>query len=111
MATNGEHRRVLRYEIPVDDHPYAIPQGRVLMAHPWRESQVVPAGRVELWVEVIVPDDFPSSGPAQDRLVQVFGTGHPLTDAGRWLASCLDGPLVWHVYEVTASEVQPEEAP
>jgi hypothetical protein len=35
------------------------------------------------------------------RLVQAFGTGQPIPDGAVWLASCLDGPLVWHVYEVT----------
>lgn len=96
----SEQRRVLRYEIAVNDQPQPIAAGRVLMAQPHRQAQRSPAGRVEVWVDAALPVDWPASSPAM-RLVQAFGTGQPIPDGAVWLASCLDGPLVRHVYEVT----------
>ena len=97
-------RRVLRYEIPVDDKAHPIPRGPVLMVTPWRLIQTSPAGRVEVWIETEIPDNWPNSDPSTTRDVVVVGTGQLLPDGSRWLGSCLDGPMVWHLYELAPEE-------
>lgn len=29
----------------------------------------------------------------------IVGTGHPIPDNATYVASCIQGPLVWHLYE------------
>lgn len=73
------------------------------MAHRWRMmvNNDVPAGRIEVWVQVDVPDNFPADGPLpRTRQVIIVGTGHVVPLDTTWLASCLDGPLVWHLYQL-----------
>ncbi len=35
------------------------------------------------------------------RQFQIFGTGHDIPDHARYIGTTLDGPFVWHLYEVT----------
>lgn len=39
------------------------------------------------------------SRPPQQRGIQMYGTGHPATDAGVYIATFQTGPLVFHVFE------------
>lgn len=95
-------RRVLRYEIPIDDAPCRVPVGVAIMACPWRQTQSWPSSHVEMWIDVETPDDWPSThGPS--TWVQVFGTGQAIPRSAKWLASCIDGALVWHIYELGAT--------
>ena len=95
-------RRVLRYEVPADDTSHLIGAGPILMTTPWRQAASSPAGRLEVWVQVEVADDWPATREERQS-VQVFRTGHPIPDGAIARASCLDGFLVWHLYEVPAA--------
>lgn len=99
-------RRVLRWEVPVDDEWHMIGAGRVLRV----EDRPTPRGfphngdRVEVWTEEECPDDFPATEVEATRPVRVFGTAQPLPDdAVHHVGSCLSsyGTLVWHVYSMT----------
>jgi hypothetical protein len=82
-------RRVLRWEVPVDDHVHEIGGGRLL----WVAARNL--GVVEAWTE--------EDGSQPARLAVVVGTGHPIPeDATDHLGSTFDagGALVWHLYEV-----------
>ena len=35
----------------------------------------------------------------QDRRFVVVGTGRPIPDSYEYIASCEDGPFVWHAFE------------
>lgn len=100
-------RRVLRYDIVVDDSEHLVGDGKVLMVTS-RRGMPYQLGnqqlrRVEVWVEVDVPDNWPKSSEHFKR-VQVFGTGHQIPEGAEWVGSCLDGDFVWHVYNVNRVE-------
>lgn len=95
-------RRILRWDVPIDDQPHGIGAGPVVHVD-CRPPQIVglPADRVEVWTEERMPDD--GSFPSPTRKVQVFGTGHQLpTEVGRPLGSTQhwEGRLMWHLYTV-----------
>lgn len=83
-------RRVLRWEIPVDDgwRSFTLPASDVL------HVDVKKPGVVSFWT---IGDDARSW---QVRRFRVFGTGQPLPpEAGRYIGTAMDGPLVWHLFE------------
>lgn len=104
-------RRVLRYVVPIDDHAHEIAAGYVVMAAP-RRGEADPVRNLEVWVETEVlshgegqlgdPRAANAITPTATCDAQVFGTGQMLPDDAEHLASCINGPLVWHLYEVEA---------
>lgn len=90
-------RTVLRYDVPVDDQPHEIAAGAVLHAAAERFITGSTIPRVEVWIECFTPEN---RLPEQTMTVQVFGTGQRLPANARWLRTCLDGRLVWHLYEL-----------
>lgn len=94
-------RRVLRYEIPIDDNSYEIPAGKILHLSDYRQKHITgERARVEVWVEVTFAGSRVVSPIVGLQRVQVFGTGHPLPDDSAHVATCLDGSLVWHLYKI-----------
>jgi hypothetical protein len=100
-------RRVLRWEVPVDDQWHDIGGGKVVHVDNRPTLPGLPSGRVEVWTEEPTPEDWPATerGMVPLRNVIVVGTGHPIPDeATTHLGSVLDadGRLVWHLYEATS---------
>ena len=68
-----------------------------------------PGARV-IFVTMQTPDDawptiwveLDTDEPQRDRKFAIIGTGHPVPTGYRHCGSTLDGPYVWHVYEVVA---------
>lgn len=83
-------RRVLKWNVPVDDQPHEIGSGRVLHV----ACQYGPES-VQVWTL--------EYGEPTTRLAQVFGTGQPLPGTvDAHLGSTVTArALVWHVFEVT----------
>lgn len=94
------HRRVLRWEVRVDDHWHEIGGGRVVHVDNRPPAFTGLPPRVEVWTEEHLLDDWPASPPiAAKRRVLVVGTGHQIpTTAIQHLGSVLDGPFVWHLF-------------
>jgi hypothetical protein len=90
-------KRVLKWVVPVDDETHRIGSGPVVLV----ECQSGP-GLVMVWTE-----EYDRS-PAQDREVQVYGTGHDIPLFAEHLGSVMVklgvGPLVWHVYALPKTE-------
>ena len=103
-------RRVLRRSLTVTDQ-HSLPAGPVVLvqrdrSYGWRPHD---AGQIEVWVEATTPEGWPAvPGQGEPRAVQVFGTGHPIPDGAIWLGSCLDGSLVWHLYDITVAIGSPK---
>ena len=95
------HTRVLRFNVPVDGQPHDIAVGNPVLTAV-RHDTAPMAGIVEVWVETVVADNFPAGG-YETRQVQVFGTGRQIPDWAEHVGSCLDGPLVWHVYDLVTT--------
>ncbi len=92
-------KRVLKWTVPVDDLPHQIGSGKVL--HVACQYDV---DEVMVWTEEV-------DAPQQNRMVRVFGTGHPVPMFADHIGSVLTagGQLVWHVYELaTVHEELPE---
>lgn len=80
-----------RYEVPIDDEPHVI----ALSHSPIAAAAQPAAFIVEFWAEH-------TDGATQvERTFQIFGTGHPLPEGARWVATCqrVEG-FIWHLYEI-----------
>lgn len=89
-------KHVLKWPVRVDGHPHAIGAGPVV--HVDVSPNSAAGAFVDVWTEE--PDDGEQNIPA--RVVQVFGTGHPIPDDATHLGSVVASPYVWHIYEVPA---------
>jgi hypothetical protein len=97
-------RRVLRWEVPVDDSWHGIGGGQVLLvdARPLMPGIATP--RLEVWTLEELPPEWPEADPIiPKREVSVFGTGHLLDpQVAQHLGSVIDrgvdGALVWHLF-------------
>jgi hypothetical protein len=88
-------RKMFRYTVPVDDQPHEFTLTGDPVAVAIGEHGSV-GWSVEFWAE------FDEDAGASDRAFQVFGTGHPLPDAARWVGTCpRTAGLIFHLYEVT----------
>lgn len=89
-------RTIYKYTVPVQDR-FTLPlpeEARVL------DVKVLDPHMLTLWV---LRDSEPS---AASRLFLVYGTGFEVSrSAGLYLATVLDGSLVWHVFEVAPERV------
>lgn len=95
------NRRPLRYELPVNDNAKPLPAGKILHFTEHRNTSHGGVHRVEVWVEVTFDgDDFRNDHFVGTQRVKIIGTGHPIPDGAEHLATCLDGPLVWHLYKL-----------
>ncbi len=85
-------KRVLKWNVPVDDRPHPTGAGKVLYV----QCQYGPDS-VQVWTE----ESELTAGA--ERQVQVFGTGHQVPFDAIYLgtAVAMDGALVWHLYDVT----------
>lgn len=96
-------RKVLRYEIVVNDQPSTLPVGKVVHLSEYHQKHITgERNRVEVWVEVAIPESWPYAENFPTQRVQIFGTGHDLPEGAVHLASTLDGSLVWHLYQLSA---------
>ena len=90
-------RRVLKWDVPVDDREHEIGGGRVRLVACQHSHDIV-----QVWTEEPEHPGFGRTTPP--RMARVFGTGHPLPEAANHLGSVVTagGSLVWHLYEVTS---------
>jgi hypothetical protein len=80
-------KRVLKWDVPVNDQYHYIGSGQVAHVQCQRETAVVQVWTVEK--DVIEPG----------RLVRVFGTGQEVPDSLVFLGTTMPNPhLVWHVF-------------
>jgi len=54
------------------------------------------AGGPCVWVEV------DEEQPIENRVIQVFGTGHNIPLGSQYIGTWQSPPFVWHLYEVTS---------
>lgn len=85
-------KTIWKFELPEDDIiPVQMPMGAKIL------SAKAIDGRIFVWAEV--EDDAPS----EERLFEVFGTGHPMvSEMGterEFVQTVFMGWLVFHVYE------------
>lgn len=84
MTTKAVHR----YEVPVDDRAHAHTlTGKIVHV----DSRT--RGIVEFWA--IHTDANPI-----ERRFRVYGTGHAVPAGLDWCGTAIDGPFVWHLFEV-----------
>jgi hypothetical protein len=81
-------RTVFKYPFPIrDEIEVSMPEGAHIVAVQLQDNQPT------MWAEV---DTTKTPWP---RKFRIFGTGHPISDGLRWIATFQMGSLVWHVYE------------
>lgn len=86
-------KRVLKWDVPVDDKDHPIGPGRVLhVACQWSPSVV------QVWTEET--EETGENPVVATRRARVYGTGHPVPEKDEHLGSvaATGTALVWHVY-------------
>lgn len=78
-------RRVLKWDVPVDDEWHPMGRGPVLHVACQRKSVVA------VWTDE-------HNGTAPDRHVKAFGTGQQIPTDLHAIGSVLDGMFVWHLF-------------
>lgn len=97
-------RAVLRFELEATDQVHTIPAGKVvLFTEQRRAHRTERRGRVEVWVETALQSRTTAALSIGTQEVQIFGTGQLIPAGAAHLASALDGPLVWHLYQIPAT--------
>lgn len=90
-------KRVLKWDVPVDDHDHPIGSGRVVHVACQGTPYVV-----QVWTEEPVPGDRASGTRTEPRRVRVYGTGQEIPDYDEHLGSVVTyvngTPLVWHCF-------------
>lgn len=86
-------RQPLRYTIPVNDEPYQLPAGKILHLSEQRKQSLGAVHNVEVWIEVEIPVNT-------SQTLRIIGTGQDIPDGAQHLATALDGPYVWHLYQL-----------
>lgn len=83
---------IWRFETEVrgDDLTIAMPTGAQVL-----HARAAAFGGLTLTVWAVVDP----TAPAEPRPFCIRGTGHPLGDVGTHIATSLDGPFVWHIFE------------
>lgn len=97
------NKRVLRYDVRLNGAAHEIPAGPILLfARGNRNRYPGMEQYVDVWVECLTPDGWPEVGddPPKQQ-VAVYGTGGPIPEDAKWLASMLDGEFVHHLYRVS----------
>lgn len=79
-------RRILKWDVPVDDHDHPIGFGDVVHVGCQGDQYSV----VQVWTDE--PNDEPVI-----RSARVYGTGQPIPADDEHIGSVIAGPLVWHV--------------
>lgn len=84
-------RRVLKWDVPVDDQDHPVGSGKVLKVDCQFGPEVV-----QVWT------DEPNDQDVVIRGARVFGTGMEIPEGWEHLGSVVtaQGQLVWHVFDV-----------
>lgn len=101
-------RTIWKFSIPVDDVVNIVaPKGAQ-----FRRFAAQGRNWLCIWMEVEVQTGALGKGlgvcddAGMEKLAFcIRGTGHPIPDGFRYLASCDDGPYVWHLFAPTGSMV------
>lgn len=68
----------------------------------WKPLMVAMQGSTpRLWVELDTDDE-----ELWEHHFQVFGTGHDLPGFGSHIGSWIDGPYVWHLYQLGSKRIK-----
>jgi len=78
------HKYPVRYN---EDFTLTLPKGARVVHFAEQNSSL------HIWAEVT-----PDNPPIEHRFA-VHGTGHPIDPTETYIATCFDGPFVWHLYE------------
>lgn len=79
-------RRVLKWDVRVDDQAHPIGGGPVVLVACQRQPDVV-----QVWT-------LEDPEPAPPRMARVYGTGHHVPPNTWHLGSAVTGVLVWHLF-------------
>lgn len=60
-------------------------------------------GRLVVWAIVSVADKYEENVGTEMRRFRVVGTGHKIPEGVSYIASCDQGPFVWHLFEERAN--------
>lgn len=89
MTQDKTNKTVWKWRLRIDDTQVLnMPKGAKVL---WVAMQ---DGRACLWAEV---DEY---APVEKRRIEIRGTGHPLPAPIDYLGSVIQGPFVWHIYEM-----------
>lgn len=95
-------RTVFKYSIAIEDgwQDIPLPESAAIVHFDYQAD--APLNTLRFWAEVN------TNAPIEERKFAIVGTGHPIPDGGVYMATCMAGSFVWHLYE-NALHREPEQ--
>lgn len=90
MTDETRYKKVYKYQGYLDSTLMLPLDSNIVHALPDMDR-----GILTIWAEV----DHPDSGHQEQRNLRVVGTGHVIPDSWEHIATSVQPPYVWHVYE------------
>jgi hypothetical protein len=83
-------KTIYKYQLTLSDSPITIPKGAEILTVKLQNDTPT------LWA-LVDTDEYLQEG----RLIVIRGTGHTIEDNAKHITTYMDGPFVWHVFELT----------
>ena len=83
-------KAIYKYPLNLSNNPIAMIKGAEILTVNLQNDTAT------LWALI-----DPYEGLEESRLIVIRGTGHPIEDNAKYIATYVDGPFVWHIFELT----------
>jgi hypothetical protein len=83
-------KTIYKYQLTLSDSPITMPKGAEILTVKLQNDTPT------LWA--LIDTDIYLE---ESRLIVIRGTGHPVEDNAKYITTYMDGPFVWHAFELT----------
>ena len=83
-------KAIYKYPLTLSDNPISMPKGAEILTVKLQNE--IPT----VWVLIDTNEYLQES-----RLIVIRGTGQAIEDNAKYIATYMDGPFVWHAFELT----------
>ena len=83
-------KTIYKYQLTLSDNPITMIKGAEIL------TVKLQNGTPTLWALVDTNEYLEES-----RLIVIRGTGHDIEDNAKYITTYIDGPYVWHIFELT----------
>tara|TARA_R110000796_G_scaffold221735_1_gene337911 strand:- start:81 stop:344 length:264 start_codon:yes stop_codon:yes gene_type:complete len=83
-------KTIYKYQLTLSDSPITMPKGAEILTVKLQNDTPTLWALIDTYV-----------GLEESRLIVIRGTGHHIEDNAKYIATYVDGPFVWHIFELT----------
>ena len=83
-------KTIYKYQLTLSDSPITMPKGAEILTVKLQNDTPTLWALIDTYV-----------GLEESRLIVIRGTGQAIEDNAKYITTYMDGPFVWHVFELT----------